>query len=95
MQLPVQECKQIKGTQTTTEHIKNKSKGKQKQPPKKQLRIDKVLRSARVDNATNNEIVNFGAENETHKNSAGNNTQIDDNNSDYDENDPVKYVICK
>ena len=95
MQLPVQECKQIKGTQTTREHIKNKSKGKQKQPPKKQLRIDKVLRSARVDNATNNKIVNFGAENQTHKNSAGNNTQINDNNSDYDENDPVECVICQ
>ena len=42
------------------------------QPPKKQLRIDEVLRSTRADNAANNEIVNFVAENKTHKNSAGN-----------------------
>ena len=43
----------------------------------------------------NNKIVNFVAENETHKNSAGNDTLIDDNNSDYDEDDPFECIICK
>ena len=43
----------------------------------------------------NNEIVNFLWENETYKNSAGNDTQIDDNNSDYDQDDPVEFAMCK
>ena len=85
----LKECKQ------QTRHIKNKSKSKQKEPPKKQLRIKKVLRLARVNNVANNEIVNFVTENKTHKNSTGNDTQIDDNYNDYDEDDPVKCVICK
>ena len=85
----------LKEHKRQTGHNKNKSKDKQKQPPKKQLRIDEILRSTRADNAANNEIVNFVAENKTHKNSAGNDTWIDDNNSDYHEDDPVERVICK
>ena len=49
----------------------------------------------RVDNAANNEIVNFVAEKKTQKNSAGNDTRIDDNNSDYDKDNSVECVIYK
>ena len=93
--LLLKNASKLKEHKWQTGHIKNKSNGKQKQPPKKPLRIDEVLRSMRVDNVANNEIVNFVVENETHKNSAGNGTWIDNNNSHYDEDGPVECVICR
>ena len=70
------DANKLKEHKQQTGHIKNKCKGKQKQPTKKQLRIDEVLRSTRVDNAANNEIANFVAENETLKNSTSSDTWI-------------------